>query len=94
MHIAVIETGYVGLVIGVCLADQGHQVICVDNDQTKLELLQKGQVPIYEPGLDELLVKNFTVQRLIFTYDLREAIEKSEIIFLCLPTPSLPNGAP
>jgi len=94
MHIAVIGTGYVGLVTGVCLADQGHQVICVDNDQTKLELLQKGQVPIYEPGLDELFVKNFTVQRLIFTDDLREAVEKSEIIFLCLPTPSLPNGAP
>jgi Predicted UDP-glucose 6-dehydrogenase len=68
-------------VIGVCLADQGHQVICVDNDKTKLELLQKGQAPIYEPGLDELLLKNFVTKRLVFTEDLQEAVEKSEVIF-------------
>jgi len=94
MHVAVIGTGYVGLVTGVCLADQGHQVICVDNDKTKLELLQKGQAPIYEPGLDELLLKNFVTKRLVFTEDLQEAVEKSEVIFLCLPTPPLSNGAP
>jgi len=94
MHVAVIGTGYVGLVTGVCLADQGHQVICVDNDKTKLELLQKGQAPIYEPGLDELLLKNFVTKRLVFTNNLQEAVEKSEVIFLCLPTPPLSNGAP
>jgi len=94
MHVAVIGTGYVGLVTGVCLADQGHQVICVDNDKTKLELLQKGQAPIYEPGLDELLLKNFVTKRLVFTENLQEAVEKSEVIFLCLPTPPLSNGAP
>lgn len=94
MHVAVIGTGYVGLVTGVCLADQGHQVICVDNDKTKLELLQKGQAPIYEPGLDELLLKNFLTKRLVFTENLQEAVEKSEVIFLCLPTPPLSNGAP
>jgi len=75
------------------LADQGHQVICVDNDKTKLELLQKGQAPIYEPGLDELLFKNFVTKRLVFTKNLQEAVEKSEVIFLCLPTPPLSNGA-
>ena len=94
MDVAVIGTGYVGLVTGVCLADQGHQVICVDNDKTKLELLQKGQAPIYEPGLDELLLKNFLTKRLVFTENLQEAVEKSEVIFLCLPTPPLSNGAP
>jgi len=94
MKIAVIGTGYVGLVTGVCLADQGHLVICVDNDKAKLELLQKGQAPIYEPGLSELLLQNLAIKRLVFTEDLKTAVEKSDIIFLCLPTPSLPEGAP
>ena len=93
MHIAIIGTGYVGLVSGTCLAEMGNQVICVDNNPDKLKKLQAGEVPIYEPGLEILFERNISKQRLSFTNDLAEAVTTSEIIFLCLPTPQSEDGS-
>ncbi len=92
MNIAVIGTGYVGLVSGTCFAETGNNVICVDIDQAKVEKIKNGIVPIYEPGLDILLERNKKNGRLNFTTDLHEAVRKSEIIFLCLPTPQDNDG--
>ena len=83
-----VGTGYVGLVSGTCFADLGNQVFCVDKDIEKIKLLKSCKSPIYEPGLDELIKKNFLSKRLIFTTDLKEAIRKSDIIFICVGTPS------
>ena len=83
-----IGTGYVGLVSGTCFADLGNRVFCVDKDKTKIDKLNSGVSPIYEPGLDELIKKNFTVGRLIFTNNLKMAISKSELIFICVGTPN------
>ncbi|MDX9760298.1 MAG: UDP-glucose/GDP-mannose dehydrogenase family protein [Bacteroidota bacterium] len=91
--IAVIGTGYVGLVSGTCFAENGNQVICVDNDPRKLAKLNNGQIPIYEPGLHPLYERNFRDGRLRFTDDLAEATLKSDIIFLCLPTPPQEDGS-
>ncbi len=93
MKLAVIGTGYVGLVSGTCFAEMGNTVICVDNDQNKLEKLNKRIVPIYEPGLEILFQRNIDKNRLTFTSDLRRAVEESEIIFLCLPTPQGEDGS-
>jgi len=93
MKIAVIGTGYVGLVTGTCLAEMGNDVICVDNDLAKLEKLNNYEIPIYEPGLDTLFHRNIDKKRLFFTSNLSEAVLKSEIIFLCLPTPQDENGS-
>ncbi|MCX6136945.1 MAG: UDP-glucose/GDP-mannose dehydrogenase family protein [Ignavibacteriales bacterium] len=93
MKIAIIGTGYVGLVTGTCLAETGNQVICVDNNQEKLARLLKAEVPIYEPGLDLLFQRNLTKQRLSFTADLAAAVLQSEYIFLCLPTPQDEDGS-
>ena len=93
MKIAVIGTGYVGLVTGVGFAEKGNQVICVDNNQTKLEMLRSGKSPIWEKGLDELLTKNLKTKTITFTDDLKYAVEQSEIIFLCLPTPPKEDGS-
>jgi len=90
MKLAVVGTGYVGLVSGVCFAEWGHQVICVDNDASKIDMLKKGQIPIYEPGLKELMDKN--IQRLEFTTSIEEATDKSDIIFIAVGTPPRPNG--
>jgi UDPglucose 6-dehydrogenase len=90
MKLAVVGTGYVGLVSGVCFAEWGHQVICVDNDVSKIDMLKKGQIPIYEPGLKELMDKN--LQRLEFTTSIEEATDKSDIIFIAVGTPPRPNG--
>ncbi|KAA0257271.1 MAG: UDP-glucose 6-dehydrogenase, partial [Chlorobiota bacterium] len=87
MKIAVIGTGYVGLVTGTCFAEVGNDVICIDNDQEKLRKLNNNQVTIYEPGLEVVYARNFRNGRLSFTDDLASAVLKSEIIFLCLPTP-------
>lgn len=92
MNLAVIGTGYVGLVSGTCFAEMGNQVICVDNNQEKLDKLQNAEVTIYEPGLDFIFYRNIAKKRLSFTDDLRYAVESSEIIFLCLPTPQGEDG--
>jgi UDPglucose 6-dehydrogenase len=91
--IAVIGTGYVGLVSGTCFAESGNQVICVDIDPKKIEKLETGEVPIYEPGLDLLLERNIRERRIKFTLDLESAVVASEVIFLCLPTPPDGDGA-
>lgn len=93
MNLAVIGTGYVGLVSGTCFAEMGNHVICVDNDQKKLNKLREGIVPIYEPGLEILFHRNIGKERLEFTDDLKRAVLESEIIFLCLPTPQGEDGS-
>ena len=88
MKLCMIGTGYVGLVSGTCFADIGNQVYCVDKDINKIKKLNSGVSPIYEPGLDELIKKNFNAKRLIFTTDLKKAINESDIIFICVGTPN------
>jgi len=88
MKLCMIGNGYVGLVSGVCFADIGNQVICVDKDKNKIDKLNSGISPIYEPGLDELIKKNFTSKRLSFTIDINKAVSKSDIIFICVGTPT------
>lgn len=92
MKLAIIGTGYVGLVTGTCFAEKGNKVICVDNDKAKLARLQKGEIPIFEPGLADLVKKNFESENLTFTDDLKFATQNSDIIFFCLPTPTLEDG--
>jgi len=93
MKIAVVGTGYVGLVTGTCFAETGNQVICVDIDQNKVARLKKGEIPIYEPGLDVLFDRNIAEGRLSFTTDLVEGIKEAEVIFLALPTPPGEDGS-
>jgi UDPglucose 6-dehydrogenase len=88
MKLCMIGTGYVGLVSGTCFADIGHTVYCVDNDINKIEKLNSGQSPIYEPGLDELIKENYRARRLFFTTNISEALRKSDIIFICVGTPN------
>lgn len=88
MKIAMIGTGYVGLVSGVCFSDFGHEVICVDKDPRKLEMLEAGEVPIYEPGLDELMAKNVAAGRLSFTGDLAAAVDGADAVFIAVGTPT------
>ena len=88
MKLCMIGTGYVGLVSGTCFADIGNQVICVDKDTNKINKLNLGKSPIYEPGLNELIKKNYQAKRLIFTTDIQKAINQSDIIFICVGTPS------
>lgn len=93
MKIAVIGTGYVGLVTGTCLAETGNDVICVDINEAKVKKMQDGEVPIYEPGLDLLFHRNIAQGRLIFTTDLALAIKEAKVIFMALPTPPGGDGA-
>ena len=93
MNLAVIGTGYVGLVSGTCFAEMGNNVICVDNNKDKLAKLNNGQVTIYEPGLELLYQRNFNQKRLSFTDNLKEAVDFAEAIFLCLPTPQGEDGS-
>ena len=88
MRIAVIGTGYVGLVSGVCFSDFGHDVVCVDKDPAKIEALERGEVPIYEPGLDDLMARNVEAGRLTFTGDLKAAMEGAQAIFIAVGTPT------
>ena len=92
MKLCMIGTGYVGLVSGVCFSDLGNTVYCVDKDKNKIDLLNKGIVPIYEPGLDEILKRNSKQKRLIFTSDLRKAVTNSDVIFICVGTPTKKNS--
>ena len=92
MKICMIGTGYVGLVSGVCFSDLGNDVICVDRDLKKVEGLKKGIIPIYEPGLDELVLKNYNNKRLKFSTDLKNSIIKSDVVFICVGTPTKKNG--
>ncbi|HCD37615.1 MAG TPA: UDP-glucose 6-dehydrogenase, partial [Candidatus Omnitrophica bacterium] len=92
MNIAIIGTGYVGLVTGACFADLGNTVICVDNNKDKIASLKKLIMPIYEPGLDELVRRNVKEKRLCFSADIKEALRKSKIIFIAVGTPPLDNG--
>ncbi|MCR4336110.1 MAG: UDP-glucose/GDP-mannose dehydrogenase family protein [archaeon] len=92
MKIAVFGTGYVGLVAGACLADLGNEVICVDVDEKKISDLKKGKIPIYEPGLEAIVKKNFEEKRLTFTINAKESIENSKIIFIAVGTPQSESG--
>jgi UDPglucose 6-dehydrogenase len=93
MNIAIIGTGYVGLVTGTCFAEVGHNVICVDCNPDKIKLLQDGVMPIYEPGLEELVHKNVAAGRLRFTTSTRDGVEQSGMVFIAVPTPPLPDGS-
>jgi UDPglucose 6-dehydrogenase len=93
MKLTIIGTGYVGLVTGACFAEVGHHVICVDNDDTKVKLLQSGGIPIYEPGLEKLVKKNTAAGRLNFTNSTAEGVQKSDVIFIAVPTPPQPDGS-
>src|SRR6185436_2265712 len=90
--IAVLGTGYVGLVTGTCLADLGNKVVCVDKDQRKIQGLKAGRVPIYEPGLTDLLRRNRSAGRISFTHDTAKAVRDASIIFVAVGTPPLRNG--
>ena len=93
MRITVIGTGYVGLVAGVCLAEMGNKVICVDNNSDKIERLNRGEIPIYEPGLDQLMTKNSAENRLFFSTDIDAAVKNSEICFIAVGTPQSEDGS-
>ncbi len=93
MKLTIIGTGYVGLVTGTCFAEVGHHVVCVDRDEEKVKMLRAGGMPIYEPGLEELVKKNVKEGRLSFTHSTKEGVEKSDVIFIAVPTPPLPDGS-
>jgi len=93
LKIAVVGTGYVGLVVGACLAENGNTVLCVDNDERKIESLRRGEMPIYEPGLVEMIPRNVAEERLRFTTDLKAAVEQSDIIFIAVGTPQDEDGS-
>ena len=92
MKLCMIGTGYVGLVSGVCFSDLGNDVICVDKDEKKINDLKKGKIPIYEPGLEELVIKNYKNKKLKFSTNLKDSIKKSDIIFICVGTPTKKNS--
>jgi UDPglucose 6-dehydrogenase len=93
MKLTIIGTGYVGLVTGTCFAEIGHQVICVDKDVAKVKLLKSGGMPIYEPGLEELVKRNVEAGRLVFTPSTQEGVENSDVIFIAVPTPPQSDGS-
>lgn len=93
MKLTIIGTGYVGLVTGACFAEVGHHVICVDNNADKVKMLQAGGIPIYEPGLEELVGKNVSAGRLRFTASTNDGVESSDVIFIAVPTPPQPDGS-
>src|SRR6187455_357333 len=92
MDLSIIGSGYVGLVTGACFADIGHNVICVDNDPRKLAALQGGQVPIYEPGLEEVIHRNVAAKRLRFTGSIKDGVDNSQVVFIAVPTPQGADG--
>ena len=92
MDLSIVGSGYVGLVTGACFADVGHNVVCVDNDPRKVEALQAGRVPIYEPGLEEVINRNVAAQRLRFTGSIQDGVENSQVVFIAVPTPQAADG--
>jgi len=92
MNICVIGAGHVGLVTGACFADLGHKVVCVDNDTTKIRMLKSGKIPFYEPGLSDMVKRNYRKKRLAFSTNLKEGVAQSKIIFIAVGTPSRENG--
>src|SRR5436305_4640460 len=92
MDISIVGSGYVGLVTGACFADVGHNVICVDNDEAKIKALQSGRIPIYEPGLEEIVHRNVSAHRLHSSSSIRAGVDGSHIMFIAVPTPPQPNG--
>ena len=93
MKLCMIGTGYVGLVSGVCFSDLGNDVVCIDNDANKIAHLKNGKIPIYEPGLEELVLKNYKNKRLSFSTNLKDSVKKSDIIFICVGTPTKKGGS-
>src|SRR5215471_9640040 len=93
MKITVVGTGYVGLVLGACLAENGNSVICVDNDTEKIDTLRAGRMPIYEPGLEEMVRRNHSEERLRFATGLADAVRASEIVFIAVGTPQGEDGS-
>src|ERR1700720_306888 len=93
MDLSIIGSGYVGLVTGACFADVGHNVTCVDNDARKIEVLRAGRVPIYEPGLEELIHRNVAAHRLRFSGSIKEGVDNSQIVFIAVPTPPQSDGS-
>src|SRR5437764_14149328 len=92
MDLAIVGSGYVGLVTGACFADVGHNVICVDNDAQKISQLQAGEVPIYEPGVEQIIHRNVSAHRLRFTGSIEDGVQNSQLVFIAVPTPQQPNG--
>ncbi|MEY2438739.1 MAG: UDPglucose 6-dehydrogenase [Verrucomicrobiota bacterium] len=92
MDLSIVGSGYVGLVTGACFADVGHNVLCIDNDVAKVEALQSGKVPIYEPGLEEVIHRNVSAHRLRFSSSIEEGVDTAQIVFIAVPTPQRPNG--
>ena len=93
MRVAMIGTGYVGLVSGACFADFGHEVLCIDKDPAKIAKLEQGKVPIYEPGLEQLMAKNVEAGRLTFTMDLAQAVDGADAVFIAVGTPQDQDGS-
>ena len=93
MDLCIIGSGYVGLVSGACFAEVGHHVVCVDNDQRKVDMLQRGEIPIYEPGLEELVMRNVGAKRLRFTNSIEDGVDHSQVIFIAVPTPPQLDGS-
>src|SRR5579859_7796710 len=93
VKIGIVGTGYVGLVTGACFAEVGHQVVCVDNDPKKIERLQAGGIPIYEPGLEEIVKRTVAAGRLRFTGQIADGVKQSDVIFIAVPTPPKPDGS-
>jgi len=93
MNLCIIGSGYVGLVTGACFAEVGNNVVCVDNDKRKIDALKSGRIPIYEPGLEELVQRNVSAHRLHFTQSIEEGVDASEVIFIAVPTPPQPDGS-
>jgi UDPglucose 6-dehydrogenase len=93
MELCIIGSGYVGLVSGACFAEIGHTVVCVDNDQRKVDMLQRGEIPIYEPGLEDLVHRNVAAKRLRFTNSIEDGVDHSQVVFIAVPTPPQADGS-
>jgi UDPglucose 6-dehydrogenase len=93
MKIAIVGSGYVGLVSGACFAEVGHEVICIDNDERKVKALRSGRIPIYEPGLEQLVQRNVSAHRLSFTDSIEEGVDRSQVVFIAVPTPPQTDGS-
>jgi UDPglucose 6-dehydrogenase len=93
MDLCIIGSGYVGLVSGACFAEVGHHVVCVDNDQRKVDMLTRGEIPIYEPGLEEIVHRNVAARRLRFTNSIEDGVDHSQVVFIAVPTPPQPDGS-